>query len=261
MDLVLIAVVSLGASFLSLFSGFGLGTILLPVFAIFLPTDMAVAATAIVHGANNVLKVLVAGRLADFKIVWRFGLAAIATAYVGAVLLVRLAHLPPWFSYQCFGARDVSPLSFVLGVLILGFAVLELHPGFKHLSFNRKYLPLGGMLSGFFGGLSGHQGALRSAFLTKVDLTPQAFIGTNAVIGLAVDAIRLLTYGTMLSTFHWRTLPVTAEGRMILTGSIAAVCGVLLGMQFLHKITMTTIQRLTGLLLVVIGLLMAAGLL
>ena len=29
------------------------------------------------------------------------------------------------------------------------------------LEFDRRYLPLGGLLSGFFGGLSGHQGALR----------------------------------------------------------------------------------------------------
>jgi len=54
-----------------------------------------------------------------------------------------------------------------IAVLLLFFAIFELLPRFKHFSFDRKYLPLGGILSGFFGGLSGNQGALRSAFLVK----------------------------------------------------------------------------------------------
>ncbi|MBI4237568.1 MAG: sulfite exporter TauE/SafE family protein [Deltaproteobacteria bacterium] len=260
MNLALIAVVSLAASCLSLFSGFGLGTILLPVFAVFIPVDMAVAATAMVHAANNVLKVVLVGRLADFKVVLKFGLPAIAAAYLGAILLVQLAHLPPWFSYHFLGLKaQITPLQFVLGLLILGFSMLELHPRLKKLSFQRKYLSIGGILSGFFGGLSGHQGALRSAFLAKVDMTARSFVGTNAVIGLIVDSIRLLTYGTMLSQFSFRALPSSPEGRMIITGSIAAFLGVVIGMKFLHKVTMTTIQYITGILLMVIGLVMTAG--
>jgi len=48
------------------------------------------------------------------------------------------------------------------------------------------------LFSGFFGGLSGHQGALRSAFLTKTGVSPQAFVGTNAVIGFMVDMVRMM---------------------------------------------------------------------
>ncbi len=38
------------------FSGFGVGTILTPVFIIFFPIDIAIAMTAIVHFLNNVFK-------------------------------------------------------------------------------------------------------------------------------------------------------------------------------------------------------------
>jgi len=62
------------------------------------------------------------------------------------------------------------------------------------ITFDRKYLFIGGLLSGFFGGFSGHQGALRAAFLAKVGITPQAFVGTNAAIGFMVDAARIATY-------------------------------------------------------------------
>ena len=53
---------------------------------------------------------------------------------------------------------------------------------------------LGGLLSGFFGGLSGHQGALRSAFLAKAGLTTERFVGSNAVIGFLVDLTRIAVY-------------------------------------------------------------------
>lgn len=65
-------VVSLAALFaagLTLYSGFGLGTLLLPVFALFFPAEVAVVATAMVHGANNVFKVSLLGRQADREVV------------------------------------------------------------------------------------------------------------------------------------------------------------------------------------------------
>ena len=40
------------------------------------------------------------------------------------------------------------------------FALFELLPLLRRIEFPRRYVPLGGTLSGFFGGLSGNQGAL-----------------------------------------------------------------------------------------------------
>ncbi|MBI2345992.1 MAG: sulfite exporter TauE/SafE family protein [Deltaproteobacteria bacterium] len=260
MSLFLIIIVSLTASCLTFFSGFGLGTILLPVFALFLPVPMAVAATAVVHAANNIFKVGLMWRLADWAIVTRFGLPAIAAAYCGARVLARLADLPTMYAYHFLGiAAQMTPLKLLMGLLILGFALGELHPTLQRLSFKRKYLPLGGMLSGFFGGLSGHQGAFRSAFLSKVDITPQAFVGTNAVIGLLVDSTRLFVYGTTLSVFHWERIASSAEGRMILAGATGAFLGVVIGRRFVHTMTMKTIQHVTGSLLILIGALLTMG--
>jgi len=47
MELVLIGLAALLTSGLTLFSGFGLGTILMPVFALFFPLPLAIAATAV----------------------------------------------------------------------------------------------------------------------------------------------------------------------------------------------------------------------
>lgn len=76
MELLSIAVVALLASGLTLFSGFGLGTILTPVFALFFPVTLAVAATAVVHFANNLFKLALLARAADWAVVLRFGVPA-----------------------------------------------------------------------------------------------------------------------------------------------------------------------------------------
>ncbi|MGB5487485.1 MAG: hypothetical protein WBN06_08850 [Lysobacterales bacterium] len=83
----IVALTAFLAAGLTLYSGFGLGTLLLPVFALFFPAEMAVVATALVHGANNVFKVSLLGRFADKEVVLKFGLPAIAAAVLGALTL------------------------------------------------------------------------------------------------------------------------------------------------------------------------------
>src|SRR5512142_1070008 len=88
---------------LTLFSGFGLGTLLLPVMALFFPIDAAIALTAVVHCLNNLLNFALLGRHADKATVLRFGLPAILAALAGARLLLWLSHLQPLLAYQFLG--------------------------------------------------------------------------------------------------------------------------------------------------------------
>jgi hypothetical protein len=155
----------------------------------------------------------------------------------------------------------ITPIKLVMGTLIFVFALFELLPGLRGLRFGRRYLALGGLLSGFFGGLSGHQGALRSAFLLKVGITTEAFVGTNAVIGFMVDVARLTIYAAVF--FMAGTTgngPIAANGwPLILTGILAAFSGVLIGKKYLHKVTMKTIQTIAGFLLLGISLALTTG--
>lgn len=261
MGYVLIAAVALGASGLAFFSGFGLGMLLLPVFALFLPVEAAVAATAVVHGAHNLLKSAVAGRHADWSLVIKFGLPALLAALAGAAALGYVAHLGEWLSYSVGGRTVViTPAQALIGLLILCFALFELLPQLQAVRLDRRYLALGGVLSGFFGGLSGHQGALRSAFLVKAGLTTPAFVGTSAVIGLLVDLARIATYGAIFSPTD-PTGPL-GPGRwpLLLTAVLAAFAGVLLGQRWIAQVRMRSVQILTGVLLIGIGLTVAVGL-
>jgi uncharacterized membrane protein YfcA len=256
-------IVGLAAFFaagLTLYSGFGLGTLMLPVFALFFPVEMAVVATALVHGANNLFKVSLLGRHADREVVLKFGLTAIFAAILGALTLGWLARLSASMSIEVNEevVSQVTPLKLMIGFLMIGFALFELLPRFRKLEFDRRYLPLGGLLSGFFGGLSGHQGALRSAFLAKSGLTTERFVGSNAVIGFLVDLTRISVY-LALCVAAGQHLDEFGGWPLVITGSLAAFCGVMIGKRYIHKVTMKSIQTVVGVLLFGVGLALIAG--
>jgi len=257
--------VSLAAFFaagLTMYSGFGLGTLLLPVFALFFPAEMAVVATAMVHGANNVFKVSLLGRHADREIVLKFGLPAIAAAVFGALALGWVAQSGSRIAIEVNNEvfAEITPVKLVIGFLMIGFALFELLPRFRAIKFERRYLPLGGVLSGFFGGLSGHQGALRSAFLAKTGLTTERFVGSNAAIGFLVDLTRISVYVALFSAAGGHVSDFNAWP-LVITGAVSAFAGVLIGKRFLQKVTMTSIQTLVGILLFGVGLALVTGVL
>ncbi len=258
-------VVGLAAFFaagLTMYSGFGLGTLMLPVFALFFPVEMAVVATALVHGANNVFKVSILGRHADLEVVLKFGLTAIVAAVFGALALGLFAQSDSSLNID-FNDKTISritPAKLIVGLLMIGFALFELLPRFRQLEFDRRYLPLGGVLSGFFGGLSGHQGALRSAFLAKTGLTTERFVGSNAVIGFLVDLTRIAVY-VALFTAAGGELGDFGGWPLVITGSLAAFCGVMIGKRYLHKVTMSSVRTLVGILLFGVGAALVSGML
>jgi uncharacterized membrane protein YfcA len=245
------------ASGLSLFSGFGLGTVLLPVMALFFPVDLAIALTAVVHALNNLFKFWLLGRHADKAVVVRFGVPAILAALLGAGVLLWLTELQPLFTYQVWGREaQVMPVKLVVAGLIAVFALVEWAPPWAKLPLPPRYLPVGGVLSGFFGGLSGHQGALRSAFLLKAGLTKECFIATGVVISLLVDIPRIIVYGVSLPGLH-------LGGNLLLPGAavLAAFGGAWLGSRFLTKVTLRLFQRLVALMLLAMAAGLASGLL
>ena len=255
MDHIIIGVAAFGASGLTLFSGFGLGTFLMPVFAVFFPVELAISLTAIVHLANNLFKLILTGRYADRRVVLRFGIPAVAMAFLGAWCLSLFSKTRPIFSYVVFGrVAEITPLKLTIAFLMVFFALFESLPACKNLKFEQKHLPWGGLLSGFFGGLSGNQGAFRSAFLVECGLTGERFIGTGVVIACLVDFVRLAVYSS-------RFLPAVQNKYWpyAVTGALCAFAGAWLGNRFIKKVTIENIQVLVAALLFIIALGLATG--
>jgi uncharacterized membrane protein YfcA len=261
MEILTICLVAALASGLTLFSGFGLGTILTPVFALFFPIPTAVAMTAVVHLSNNLFKIGLVGRNADWRVVARFGFAAALAAIVGASLLALFANQPAWASYT-LGDRlhEITPVKAVIGLLIVAFALLELSPRFSGMSFEPRWMSLGGALSGFFGGLSGNQGAFRAAFLIKAGLPKEAFVGTSAACAVLVDAVRLLVYGAVFHSGGWAVLS-GEDGALVIAATLSAFAGAWFGKRLLKKVSLRFIQLLVAAMMVLIGSGLVAGLL
>ncbi|HLF18435.1 MAG TPA: sulfite exporter TauE/SafE family protein [Candidatus Omnitrophota bacterium] len=258
MEYFVVCLTALVASGLTFFSGFGLGTILMPVLAIFFPVPIAVGATAVVHLANNLFKLFLIGRSANKSIVVRFGIPAVFAALLGAFLLTYVSSVPVVASYRFSGhVHEVTIVKLVIGLLIVFFSCLEFIPAFAKISIDQKYMAIGGMVSGFFGGLSGNQGAFRSMFLIKAGLKKEEFIGTNVVLAVMVDFGRLIVYGIGLYSVY--STIVTDLGGLVLAATISAFIGAFLGKMILKTVTLRAMKIAVGTMLILLGIALSMG--
>ena len=255
MEYILIPIVALLASALTFFSGFGLGTLLLPAFALFFPVDVAIALTAIVHFLNNAFKLLLVKKQINWKIALRFGLPALLFSFLGAFLLDKITNANILTEYSLNNkVFQVTLMKIIVAFLLIFFALFELIPKLKNLQFPEKYLPIGGVLSGFFGGLSGHQGALRSAFLTKVGLSKEAFIATGVIIACMIDVSRMSVYFTNISK-----VKDSLNFNLIFVATLAAFIGVYFGNKLVKKITINTIQKIVAFMIILFAVGLGLG--
>jgi uncharacterized protein len=257
MELVLIGLVSLGAAILTFFSGFGLGTILLPVFLVFFPIEMAVALTGTVHLLNNLFKLFLTYTHIHYRTAFIFGIASIPAALFGAYIL---DNLPESTVFKTWSVNDhtfsITLPNMIIGGLLVIFAFLEkLKLSFKNPS-SAVVLSGGGILSGFFGGLSGHQGALRTAFLVNALKSKEALIATGVLIACMVDVTRLPVYYKNGFDGDFKTaLPYLSAA------VFPAFLGAWLGSKFLKKSTYGFVQLIVTIALVLFGLALMLGLL
>lgn len=255
MDYFIICLAALIGSGLTLFSGFGLGTILVPVFGLFFPIEIAIILTAIVHFLNNLFKLFLLGKNANGSVVLRFGIPAILFAFLGAYLLSLLNDMPTLAAYTLGNHHfEIMPIKLIIGIVLLFFSLFEVIPSLANLQFDKKYLPIGGILSGFFGGLSGNQGALRAAFLIRANLSKQSFIATGVVIACLVDISRLSIYSKEIIN-HYNNFDYT----LLTLATLSAFIGAYFGNKLLEKVTIKTIQNLVTVMLILFSILLILG--
>jgi uncharacterized membrane protein YfcA len=185
---------------------------------------------------------------------------------IGGLLLKKIDGLPLLHTYFIGESTfEITTIKVVIGILMIFFAIFDLSPRLNNIKVQPKHLPFGGMLSGFFGGVSGHQGAFRATFLTKVGLSKEQFIGTSNSVSLAVDFARLIAYFMPVAFFasksELRFRDALMDGQMLLiVGIVFAFLGTFIGKQLVKKTTVAGIQRTVGVLLIVMGILMGTGL-
>ena len=253
MEIIIFIAAFLGA-LLTFFSGFGLGTVLLPVMIIFLPPGTAILSTAIIHFINNGLKFGLIYKNVNIKVAVHFGVVAILGAFLGAYCISYLQSLG--HAYQASWLANPVSVSYpnsIIGALLIVFAFMEKAKSSKvHTNINvGQYL--GGALSGFFGGLSGHQGALRSLFLSPIIKEKNAFVATGAAIAFVVDIMRISVY--FYKGYFW----TMSYNHLILLGIAGALIGTILSKKLLTKITYKHLNTTVMVSLICLGIAMLLG--
>jgi uncharacterized membrane protein YfcA len=178
-------------------------------------------------------------------------------AFAGATGLLWLSDADPLARHSILGrAVEVTPAKLVVGLLLVLFACAELLPRLRDMAFPPRFQPLGGLLSGFFGGLAGMQGALRSAFLVKAGLRKEAYVASGAAIALLIDVSRLSVYSGIIVEQRGN-IDYGVLGAAVL----AAFAGALAGNRYLPKVTMAGIKTLVAILLFLVAIGLITGVL
>lgn len=256
MEFLIIGGVAFFTSILTFFSGFGVGTILTPAFVLFFPIDIAVAMTAIVHFLNNLFKMGLTFKDINKTVLIKFGITAIPLAFLGAWLLMNFSNNNRILYEFTIGDKilTIKLVELIIGIMMLVFAIFELLPTPNKKTFKNNMLYLGGAISGFFGGLSGHQGALRTIFLLRSGLTKESFIATGIAIACVVDVSRISIYFAKLES-----ISLTDNLWIITFTTLCAFAGAFIGKKLLKKVTITFIQYVVSILIIIISVLLIVG--
>ena len=216
-------------------TGFGIGSLLTPLFNFRYDMRLAVAAVSVPHLAATSLRLWLLRRDVDRRVLKSFGLMSATGGLTGAIL------------QQYAGAPGLT----MVFALLLVFAGLS---GLIGLSERIRLGPktgwIAGVISGALGGLVGNQGGIRSAALLGYDLSPAAFVATATAAGLIVDVARMPVY---VMTEHLR---LRQSMDVLAIATIGVVVGTFVGKPALKKIPPPLFRKFVGALVLLLGLYM-----
>lgn len=227
-----IVVAGLVAGAIAAISGFGIGSILTPLLALWVGTKLAVALVSIPHFIGTALRFVVIRQHVDRRVLWSFGLTSAAGGLIGAILHIWLRS---------------AVLGYVLGALLVFAGVMGLSGLAARMSFGRRTAWVAGALSGLFGGMVGNQGGIRSAALLGFNLQRDAFVATATAIALLIDLCRMPVYAAL--QFH----SIIAEWRLAGLATLGVIVGTLSGKWMLQRIPQNVFRAIVSGIILALG--------
>ena len=228
----LIAVSSFIAAALTVPAGFGLSTILTPLVLLIMPPHEAIAVVALVHAAHNGAKTISMWGSIEFSAFKRYGTWLVAGSILGASLQ---------------GMVPQRPLLGLMGVFLVILPVLTLSESWTGYRIPEANDRIGGFGSGFMGGLSGHQGAIRAMFLSRRLPDKMGYAATASILALCVDLARIPVY------LMFRPDAIIGEVGISLVLVISAILGVRLGKKWLESLKSAFIHNCVTLGIILSG--------
>lgn len=223
------------AAILTLMTGFGLATILTPIFLIFYDVKIAILIVAVVHLLNNLLKLSLFSRHVSMDILKRFGILTLLGAFIGA------------FSQ---GTMDSSLVKVLLGISLVFLGLKEATGFGEKVRLPQKIDFIGGFLSGLMGGFVGNQGAIRSAYLLNYNIPKETFVATAAIIASVVDITRIPVY-----IYNGKDI-LTNNTLLLVITTASAFAGTFAGKKLLNKISLKAFKTYVAAAIIIIGVLL-----
>lgn len=220
-ELLLISIGTFIAAALTVPAGFGLSTLLTPLVLFVLPVHEAVAVVAIVHCAHNAGKFLSLRESVDFSAFKRYGVWLVVGAIIGALLQNQVPG---------------DSLLLLVGIFLIILPILSISERWTGYKIPEANDQIGGFGSGFMGGLSGHQGALRAMFLTRRLPDKMTYAATASVLALCVDLSRIPVY------IFFRSDEIVNHLTLTLVLVISALIGVRVGKKWLKSLKSSQIH-------------------
>ncbi len=221
------------ASMFGTFTGFGISTVLIPIFLLFFPPPVTLLMVGIIHWFNNVWRLTMFRKGVVYKLILYFGVPGVLLSYTGARLTVEIPH-------------DI--LTRAIGLVIIFYVIfIHIREDFEVKTSSKNAL-LGGGMYGFSSGLSGIGGEIRSMFLLAYNLPKSVYIATTGAISLTIDTTRILTYlsgGARLET-------VLVYGAVPLI--IATFVGAYIGKNLVEKVPKEKFRMIVGIFLFLIAI-------
>jgi uncharacterized protein len=205
--------------------GFGIGSLMTPLLAVRFGTATAVALVTLPHAAATAVRCWRLRAHVDRMALARFGLLSAAGALAGAFIYTRLGP---------------GALTRVLGALLVLTSAAQLTGWTSRWEPHGPLVALLGLVSGFFGGIAGNQGGLRSAALTAFGLSPLRLVATATATGLLVDAARTPVY---LWYSGYELLPLWAP---IIVATAGVLIGTIVGEQMLLGLSPRRFGQIIG---------------
>jgi len=231
--LLLVVSVAALAGAIATVAGFGIGSLLTPLFGLQIGVKLAVAAVAVPHMAGTALRFWLFRKHIDSRVLWSFGLMSAAGGLAGALL-------------QTYANSPV--LTGVLGGLLVFAGVTGLTGLADRMRFGGWAAWVAGAVSGFLGGLVGNQGGIRSAAMFGFDVPKQAFVATATAVALMVDVARMPVY---LVT---QGREIASAWPLITAATVGAIVGTLAGERVLRWIPESTFRKLVSAIILVLGI-------
>lgn len=232
-----VAVAAVVAGAIASVAGFGIGSVLTPLFGARYGVQLGVAVVAIPHFAATLFRGVRLRREIDRKTLVHFGIPSVIGGLTGA-----LVH----------GVARSSWLGIVFGGLLVFSGVAGITGLSKRMRFDRRAAWLAGAISSALGGLVGNQGSIRSAALLGFDLRKESFVATATAVGVIVDVARLPVYIAMQGAALLHLWPV------ISVASIAALVGTVAGDRALRRIPEPAFRTVVSIAVLLLGLVMLA---